>query len=90
MLVGHDSRYLKTEGDLSLLHNSELREWVEKNAEDQDLFFENYARAHVKISERGQEEFLLSEFDEENIVNGGYQENKGEHWAKSFDLEVEK
>ena len=72
VLVGHESKYLKTESDLSLLHNSEFREWVEKYAEDQDLFFENYARAHVKISERGQEEHLLSEFDSENIVDGGY------------------
>lgn len=85
VLVGHDSRYLKTEADLKLLHNSELKDWVEKYAEDQDLFFENYAKAHVKISERGQEENLMSEFDEEYIVDGGYQENKGEHWAKSFE-----
>mgnify|MGYP000389159692 CR=1 FL=1 len=53
VLVGHDSRYLKTEGDLRLLHDSDLKEWVEKYAEDQELFFENYAKAHVKISERG-------------------------------------
>jgi catalase (peroxidase I) len=70
--VGHSSKYLKTEGDLKLLHNPELKEWVEKYAEDQDLFFENYASAHVKISERGQEENLLSEFDEEYIIDGGY------------------
>jgi L-ascorbate peroxidase len=74
VLVGHDSRYLKTQGDLSLLHNSEFKVWVERYAEDQDLFFENYARAHVKISERGQEDNLLSEFNEEDIVDGGYQE----------------
>ena len=72
VLVGHSSKYLKTEGDLKLLHNPELKEWVEKYAEDQDLFFENYASAHVKISERGQEENLLSEFDEEYIIDGGY------------------
>jgi hypothetical protein len=36
------------------------------------LFFENYAKAHVKISERGQEEHLLSEFDSDDIVDGGY------------------
>ena len=64
VLVGHDSRYLKTQGDLSLLHNSEFKVWVERYAEDQDLFFENYARAHVKISERGQEDNLLIEFNE--------------------------
>jgi len=84
VLVGHESKYLKTESDLSLLHNPEYRRWVEIYAEDQKLFFENYARAHVKISERGQEEHLLSEFNEENIVDGGYQENGGQHWARKF------
>jgi len=44
---------LKTEADLKLLQNPELKAWVEKYAEDQNLFFENYARAHVKVSERG-------------------------------------
>lgn len=90
VLVGHDSKYLKTESDLRLLHDSELKRWVEEYAEDQNLFFENYAKAHVKVSERGQEEHLLSEFDQSDIVDGGYQENKGEHWAKSFQLGLEK
>jgi L-ascorbate peroxidase len=81
VLVGSDSRYLKTEADLKLLNNGELKEWVEKYAEDQNLFFENYAKAHVKISERGQEEHLLSEFDNDDIVDGGYQEDQGEHWT---------
>jgi L-ascorbate peroxidase len=53
VLVGHESRYLKTEADLKLLHEPELKEWVEKYAEDQNLFFEQYAKAHVKVSERG-------------------------------------
>ena len=34
VLIGHESKYLKTEGDLQLLHNPELRELVEKYAED--------------------------------------------------------
>ena len=81
VLVGSDSRYLKTEADLKLLNNGELKVWVEKYAEDQNLFFENYAKAHVKISERGQEENLLSEFDNDDVVDGGYQEDAGEHWT---------
>ena len=63
------------------MQDSELKQWVEAYAQDQKLFFENYARAHVKISERGQEENLISEFDESDIIDGGYQENKGAHWA---------
>jgi len=81
VLVGSDSRYLKTEADLKLLNNQELKQWVENYAEDQNLFFENYAKAHVKISERGQEGNLLSEFDNKDVVEGGYTESSGEHWT---------
>ena len=51
-----------------------MRSWVERYADDQELFFTNYARAHVKLSEQTHENTLISEFDESNIVNGGYQE----------------
>lgn len=84
VLLGHDSIYLKTESDLRLLQDPELKQWVQLYAEDEKIFFQNYARAHVKISERGQEENLISEFDESDIVNGGYQENKGEHWSQNY------
>lgn len=84
VLIGHDSIYLKTEADLNLLHEPNLKEWVEAYAQDQNLFFENYARAHVKISERGQEENLMSEFDDSDNINGGYQENKGAHWTQKY------
>ena len=84
VLLGHNSKYLKTEADLKLLHSPELKRWVEAYAQDQNLFFTNYARAHVKVSEAGQEAHLLSEFNSEDIVNGGYQENKGQHWATNF------
>ena len=50
-LLGHDSRYLKTTSDLELVQKPELKEWVEAYAADQTLFFENYAQAHVKVSE---------------------------------------
>lgn len=89
VLKGHDSIYLKTEADLRLLQDAELRNWVQIYAEDEKLFFANYARAHVKISERGQEENLLSEFDETDIIDGGYQENKGKHWSTKYNKEVE-
>ena len=85
VLLGNDSLYLKTEADLRLLHEPDLKNWVEAYAQDQDLFFENYARAHVKLSERGQEENLMSEFDETDNVDGGYQENKGKHWAEKYE-----
>jgi L-ascorbate peroxidase len=72
VLLGSDSIYLKTEADLRILGDPDLKEWVEAYAQDQNLFFENYARAHVKLSERGQEENLMCEFDESNVVDGGY------------------
>jgi len=84
VLLGHQSNYLKTQADLRLLDNPELKEWVEAYAQDQNLFFENYAQAHVKVSETGQEEHLLSEFDEDKIVDGGYVENPGCHWIHRF------
>jgi len=81
ILLGHDSKYLKTSADMELLEKPELKEWVEAYAGDQTLFFENYAVAHVKVSEQGHEHNLLSEFNEHDIVDGGYQENGGHHWS---------
>lgn len=82
VLLAHDSKYLKTEADLKLLHDPELKKWVEAYADDQTLFFENYAKAHVKLSEQGQEHNLMSEFNEDDIIDGGYQENGGVHWSE--------
>jgi len=41
---------------------------------------------HVKVSEHGQEENLLSEFDEEFIVDGGYHESKGVYWSHHWEM----
>ena len=92
VLLGYNSKYLKTPADLKLLDDPSLKEWVEKYAEDETLFFENYAKAHVKVSEKGQEENLLSEFDPSYMVGGSFHENKGMHWAhneESFETEIE-
>ena len=72
VLLGGYGRYLKTEADLNLLNNPEHKSWVEAYAQDQNLFFTNYAKAHIRVSEMGQEENLLSEFNDDDIVNGGY------------------
>ena len=85
VLLGSKSIYLKTQDDLALLENPATKEWVEAYAQDQALFFENYAKAHVKVSELGYEEGeLLSEINEADMVNGGYQEFGGAHWTKKF------
>lgn len=84
VLLGHDSKYLKTKADLDLLKDPETKKWVEAYAEDQNLFFTNYAKAHIKVSEYGHEADLLSEFNDDDIVDGGYMENKGNHWMQQF------
>ena len=74
LLLKDQSKYFRTEADNKLVQNASLRSWVEAYAEDQDLFFNNYAKAHVKISELGQEENLLSEFQGDRRIDGGYLE----------------
>ena len=51
LLLGERSKYYKTDADHALMADAEKREWVEKYAADQDLFFAHYAEAHVKVSE---------------------------------------
>jgi len=74
ILLRDESKYTKTEADLRLLQQSELKSWVEAYAEDENLFFANYAKAHVKVSELNQEDKLVSEYEADRIVDGGYQE----------------
>ena len=90
ILLGHESKYLKTEADLKLLHDPELKSWCEAFAQDQNLFFEEYAKAHVKVSEHGQEEHLLSEIQPDHMIDGGYHETKGNHWAKGWVKDFDK
>ena len=61
LLAGQNSRYFSSETDHRLVAQPELRHWVEAYAQDQDLFFTNYAKAHVKASEFGHDN-LMSEF----------------------------
>ena len=75
LLMGEHSVFEQQEADIKLVQTPELRQWVEVYAQDQDLFFQNYAKAHVKVSEQTHEETLMCEFDEKNIVPGwGYME----------------
>lgn len=72
VLLRDQSKYYKSEADLKLVQNEQLRVWVEAYAQDQDLFFRNFAKAFVRVSELGQEENMLSEFDTSFQVDGGY------------------
>lgn len=80
LLLGDRARYIKTAADLGLLKDSEARRWVETYAQDETLFFTDYANAHNKLSELGQEDQLVSELDGTNIVDGGYQEPSRYHF----------
>ena len=73
MLLGEKSRYFSSATDHALTAQPELRHWVEAYAQDQDLFFVNYAKAHVKASEFGADD-LMSEFESHNQRDGGYVE----------------
>lgn len=57
------SKYAHTEADRKLVQNTELRTWAEAFAQDEQLFFRSYAKAHVKVSEFGWEGQLLSEME---------------------------
>ena len=74
LLLKDQSKYFKTEADLKLVTNPQLKSWVEAYAQDEELFFRNYAKAHVKVSELGQEGNLMSEFEPHRNVDGGYVE----------------
>jgi L-ascorbate peroxidase len=73
VLLGDRSKFLKTKAEILLATDPELRAYCEEYAQDENLFFREYAVAHVKMSELGQEKNLLSEFDEASSkANGGY------------------
>lgn len=70
LLLGHDSKYFSTEHDHKLVH--EHRHWVEAYAQDQNLFFASYAKAHVNLSELNAPH-LYGEMNND-VVEGGYVE----------------
>ena len=74
VLLRDQSKYFKSEADLKLVQNAALRTWVEAYAQDEELFFRNFAKAFVKVSETGQEANLLSEFESDRNIDGGYVE----------------
>lgn len=63
LMMGDRSKYYKTDADRRLVTEDRFKEWVEKYAADQSLFFANYARAHVKVSELTFEKTLASELE---------------------------
>lgn len=62
-LMREEQKYYRSENDKKLFETSEHKVWIEAYAQDGDLFLENYAAAHVKMAEQGND-FLLSELNE--------------------------
>lgn len=48
-----DKGLLRLPSDEALLSDSGMRQWVEKFAKDKQVFFEEYSKAHQKLSELG-------------------------------------
>jgi len=53
VLLRDQSKYFKSEADLKLVQNAHLKTWVEAYAQDEELFFRNFAKAFVRVSETG-------------------------------------
>ena len=53
MASKHDEHLLKLPTDLALLQDQSFREHVKRFAEDENVFFREYAAAHVRMSEAG-------------------------------------
>ncbi|KAL8133608.1 L-ascorbate peroxidase 3-like [Apium graveolens] len=53
LLNGDSNGLLKLPTDKSLLEDSQFRHYVEKYAQDEQKFFEDYAESHKKLSELG-------------------------------------
>jgi len=71
-MMGNQSKYFRTATEDSLLSNADYKQWVDAYAQDNDLFFTNYAKAHVAISEQGHDN-LMCEMGQEH-QDGGYVE----------------
>jgi L-ascorbate peroxidase len=57
-LLDVKSPYLKTASDKAIVEDNEFRKWIESFANDQNLFFDKFSEAYVKISELGASNLL--------------------------------
>ena len=72
-----EKRYLRTESDTDLVVNARYREFVEMYAQDQELFFKDYAEAHTKLGAMGQEHNLMCEIEDAQKANELISEKSG-------------
>lgn len=88
VLMGDQNRYFSSELDHRMLEDPEAREWCEIFAQDQDRFFEEYAKGHVMVSEFNCDA-LMNEVGI-NIDDGGYVEpskyRRFANWATGDDV----
>lgn len=64
LLLGDKNKYYVAPSELDFLKDPEMKQWIEAYAEDGQLFNEHYAKAHIKMSELGQEDNLFDEFEQ--------------------------
>jgi catalase (peroxidase I) len=67
-LLDNRSPYLKTPSDKALLEDDTYFKWVQAYANDQQLFFDNFAEAYIKVSELGTDKLLDEEAVKINYV----------------------
>lgn len=60
-LLRKEPRYLRTNSDKALLSDSEYAPIIESFAKDQELFFSEFEKAYLKISEFGVKDELKIE-----------------------------
>lgn len=82
-LLREENIYYRNEHDIRLLQNPATKEWIEKYAEDEELFFKNFATAYVALSELNCPNLMSELNDDRTLVDGGYQEPS--YW-KNFAL----
>lgn len=58
-LLDANSPYIKTESDKALINDESFRKYVELFSQDQQAFFERFARTFEKISEINQKDLMV-------------------------------
>jgi len=52
-LLSNNSPYIKTPSDKALIEDNDFNKWVQAYADNQELFFDNFASSYKKVSEIG-------------------------------------
>lgn len=67
-VLNPNSKYLKTNMETGMVSDPKMKEQMEMYAQDQEKFFEDYAVAHQKMSEWGQEANIKYEIQDRSFA----------------------